>query len=140
MDTPPRPDIARRRLLKSIGGGLALIPLMQLFGCSREDPQAPVEPPETADAEDATPAEQPTAPAPDMPRLSEDDPAARALGYRHATSDVDQAAFPRHELDQKCSNCALYTGGGGDQWGGCDIFPGKLVNADGWCNAWAPKA
>ena len=27
----------------------------------------------------------------------------------------------------------------GDAWRPCQIFPGKLVNAKGWCSVWAPK-
>ncbi|MDZ7787112.1 MAG: high-potential iron-sulfur protein [Halofilum sp. (in: g-proteobacteria)] len=26
------------------------------------------------------------------------------------------------------------------EWGGCNIFPGKVVARDGWCNAWAKQA
>jgi len=39
-----------------------------------------------------------------------------------------------------CSNCALIQGNDGDEWRPCQIFPGKLVNANGWCSVWAPKA
>ncbi|WP_187345556.1 high-potential iron-sulfur protein, partial [Photobacterium damselae] len=27
----------------------------------------------------------------------------------------------------------------GDEWRPCAIFPDKLVNANGWCSAYAPK-
>ena len=106
---------ARRRALKLIGGGVALIPLAGLRTAA-------------ADGE--------------MPHVAEDDPAAVALGYRHSAADVDVEKYPRKAGEagamQKCSNCVLYQGG--ESWGGCSIFPGKLVNAEGWCNAWAPKA
>ena len=41
--------------------------------------------------------------------------------------------------DQNCANCALIAGNDGDEWRPCQIFPGKLVNAKGWCSVWAPK-
>ena len=78
-----------------------------------------------------------------MPKVSEDDAQAKALGYRHDNTQVDTSAYPKkaNNPDQRCSNCALYVDAQGpDGWGGCGIFPGKLVNAEGWCNVWAPKA
>ncbi|MDP2532896.1 high-potential iron-sulfur protein [Photobacterium damselae subsp. piscicida] len=38
-----------------------------------------------------------------------------------------------------CANCALIQGKDGDEWRPCAIFPDKLVNANGWCSAYAPK-
>ena len=82
--------------------------------------------------------------AADMPKLDEADPQAASLGYRHDASTVDVAAFPKRAGDegakQLCSNCQLYTGAADSEWGPCSIFPGKLVAANGWCNAWVPKA
>ena len=46
----------------------------------------------------------------------------------------------RFEAGQACKNCALYSDTDDAQWGGCSIFPGKLVNADGWCNVYAPMS
>ena len=69
-------------------------------------------------------------------RVSEDDPAAAALGYKHDGSTVDAAKYPQHKADQLCSNCKLYIAGDDEGWGNCGIFPGKQVNADGWCAAW----
>ncbi|MDH5620575.1 MAG: high-potential iron-sulfur protein [Gammaproteobacteria bacterium] len=31
-------------------------------------------------------------------------------------------------------------GNDGDEWRPCQIFPGKVVNAAGWCSVWAAKA
>jgi hypothetical protein len=28
----------------------------------------------------------------------------------------------------------------GDEWRPCNLFPGKLVNAHGWCKVWQAKA
>lgn len=41
--------------------------------------------------------------------------------------------------DKSCSNCALYTPSG-DKAGKCGIFPGELVAAAGWCQAYNKKA
>jgi hypothetical protein len=73
-------------------------------------------------------------------RLEESDAQAGALGYRHDTTKVDKAKFPKHTADQVCANCQLYQGKASDAWGGCSIFPGKQVNAKGWCSAWVKKA
>jgi hypothetical protein len=80
-----------------------------------------------------------TAWAQDMPRQTEDDPAARALGYVHNASNVDANRYPRYESGQLCSNCNLIQGSDGDAWRPCDIFPGRLVAANGWCSAWVPR-
>ncbi|MFT5572789.1 MAG: hypothetical protein ACI9FR_001713 [Cryomorphaceae bacterium] len=71
-------------------------------------------------------------------RLAEDDPTAMALSYKEKSTEVDSAKHANHNDTQLCSNCSLYTGGA-DPWGGCAIFPGKLVAADGWCAAYAAK-
>lgn len=71
--------------------------------------------------------------------LSEDNPQAQALGYKHDTTTIDGGKFPNHSADQNCANCMLFQGGGED-WGGCGIFPGKQVKATGWCSAWVKKA
>lgn len=78
--------------------------------------------------------------AQDMPKLSPDDPAAKSLRYVHDASTVDPASRPNPAENQVCSNCALIQGEEGETWRPCQIFPGKLVNANGWCSAWAPKA
>ncbi|MDX1571281.1 MAG: high-potential iron-sulfur protein [Xanthomonadales bacterium] len=80
-----------------------------------------------------------TAFASDLPELSEDDPQAQALGYKADTADVDGAKFPNHSVDQKCLNCQLWQGGD-EGLGPCAIFPGKGVQAEGWCSAWVKKA
>jgi hypothetical protein len=38
-----------------------------------------------------------------------------------------------------CANCALYQGADGSKRGACQIFPGKEVEAAGWCASWAPQ-
>jgi hypothetical protein len=46
---------------------------------------------------------------------------------------------PLFKPSSHCANCVQLTGKEGDEWRPCNIFPGKLVNANGWCKVWAPK-
>ncbi len=78
--------------------------------------------------------------AQDMPKLTEDDPMAQGMKYVHDASTVDPATRANPAPEQNCANCALIQGADGDEWRPCQIFPGKLVNAKGWCMVWAPKA
>ena len=81
-----------------------------------------------------------TARADDLPHVAEDDPMAMAMKYTHDSSSVDPSTRANPAPDQVCSNCALVQGADGDEWRPCQIFPGKAVNAKGWCSVWAPKA
>ena len=67
--------------------------------------------------------------AADMPHLDPEDAQAKGLSYVHKSAKADN-----------CSNCQLYTGDAGADWGPCAIFPGKHVSAAGWCSAWVKKA
>ncbi len=78
--------------------------------------------------------------ADDLPQLSTDDPMAQAMKYTHDASTVDSATRVNTAVDQTCANCALVQGNDGDAWRPCQIFPGKAVNAGGWCSVWAPKS
>jgi hypothetical protein len=78
--------------------------------------------------------------ASDLPQLSEDDPMAKAMKYTHDASSVDPSTRNNPAPEQNCANCALIQGEDGAAWRPCQIFPGKVVNADGWCSVWAPKA
>lgn len=72
--------------------------------------------------------------AAEMPKLELDDPQAKGLNYVHDASEAsDNAAF---QEGSHCANCLQWTGGE-QEWGGCNIFPGKAVHRDGWCSAWA---
>jgi hypothetical protein len=77
--------------------------------------------------------------AQDLPKLAEDDPQATAMKYTNDATTVDAAARPNPAPDQHCGNCALLQGEEGEEWRPCQIFPGKLVNVNGWCSVWAPK-
>lgn len=75
-----------------------------------------------------------------MPKLEESDAMAQALGYKHDASDVNFEQFPSRadqaSANEFCKNCVHYQAAPDVQWAPCTIFPGKLVNADGWCSAW----
>ena len=77
-----------------------------------------------------------TVSAEELPRVSEDDPMAKALNYVHDARTVDAA---KRFSDRYCNNCALYAGNADAEWDKCSIFPGKVVAGEGWCSAWAPK-
>ncbi len=53
---------------------------------------------------------------------------------------VDPALRTQPAADQSCANCAQLQGNEGDEWRPCAIYVGKLVNANGWCSVWVPKA
>ncbi|MDP5134604.1 high-potential iron-sulfur protein [Rheinheimera baltica] len=58
-----------------------------------------------------------------------ENPQAKALQYVHKSA----------KEGQNCANCILLQGNAGEAWRPCGVFPGKLVNAEGWCAAWAKK-
>jgi len=150
---------SRRKFLKLGGTGLALIPLANLVGCSDESGQTPAaqQPAQKSAASESTPAKpapseaagsmepaaQASAPAPTaaLTKLDESEPTAIALGYRHDATQVDTTKFPRYQAGQHCASCMLFQPdvGGEAGWGACSIFPGKLVDANGWCSAFVAK-
>ena len=71
--------------------------------------------------------------AEDLPHLTIDDPTAKALNY---TEDATKAPAP-HQAGQACSNCNFFSGSAA--YGPCQLFPGKAVNAKGWCSGYAKK-
>lgn len=146
MSDQPNSRANRRQFLKLAGGGVAVLPLAALTGCSGEQPPAappaaPAPPPPAATpAPPSAAPSAPPAPPAQMARLALDDPQAKSLGYVHDAANVDQEKYARFEPGQNCANCALFQAKGDEEWAGCSIFPGKLVNAAGWCNVYAPKA
>ncbi|MFO8153825.1 high-potential iron-sulfur protein [Thioalkalivibrio sp.] len=102
-------DPTRRRLLRLGVAGIVAIPALPLI----------------------------FAPAAANERVSEDDPQAKALHYRHDVSDVDHEAF---EDGQNCANCELFSDPGASEWGPCEAFGGRLVATDGWCKSWVPRS
>lgn len=103
--------LSRRRLLKGAMIGLAAAPAAALL--SREA---------SANAK----------------LVSETDPQAKSLAYVHDASKVDAKANPMYKPGQKCLNCIQYPAKTGPE-GPCNIFPGKVVKAEGWCKVWVLK-
>jgi len=68
-------------------------------------------------------------------KLDPNDAQAKALGYVHDTTAVDEGKWASHSAEQNCATCQLKQGADGE-WIGCAIFPNKLVNRNGWCSAW----
>lgn len=105
---------SRREFLQSSAVGMAAVPLIDLLGAR-------------------------SAWAAGETRITEDDPVAAALGYKHDASTVDTAKWPKKALpggeNEFCHNCLQYKETE-EGWGTCTIFPGKLVAAEGWCNVW----
>lgn len=96
----------RRALLRRAALGLSLAPL--LLG-------------ETSPAAEAQ-----------LPLISEQDPAAKAVHY---VADASRAKGATSGAD--CSSCSLYGAAAGAAQGTCSLFPGKLVKAAGWCSSWS---
>ena len=68
-----------------------------------------------------------------LPKLTLDNPQAKALGY---TNDGDDSKNPAHKPGSTCSNCQFFTA----STGACALFAGFAVSPKGWCSAWAKKA
>src|SRR5271170_1243639 len=66
------------------------------------------------------------------PHLSPTDPVAQSLGYHEDAKTVAANAkdFPTYQAGQMCSTCLQLQGNAGDPWRPCNIFAGKLVNAN----------
>lgn len=70
-----------------------------------------------------------------LPHLSESDPLAKSLGYQSNAKSVDKSKFPTYKAGERCGECRFFQGTPGQSsgYGGCQIFAGYSVNADGWC-------
>ena len=77
--------------------------------------------------------------AADLPHLAPSDPVAVALSYHESAKTVEAAKFPNYKPGQMCSNCLQLTGKEGDAWRPCNLVPGKLVSAGGWCKVYVKK-
>ena len=71
--------------------------------------------------------------------LRAEDPVARSLLYYPSTEDVpaDHPLASSHQPDQTCATCIHIRGNEGEEVRKCPIYPGRLVNAGGWCSVWA---
>ena len=68
-------------------------------------------------------------------QLDPADPLASALSYVH-----DGAQSARAADTDRCGVCLQFTSDDAASWGSCNTFQGKLVNGQGWCSAFVPKA
>ena len=75
-----------------------------------------------------------------LPHVAESEPMATALGYRNDATQVDRKKFANFQPGTDCDDCVQFEGKKGEAWGPCKIFPGKAVNAKGWCTAFQKKA
>lgn len=104
---------SRRRFLMGLAGAAALVPLTR-----------------SINAQAAT-----------APHLAESDPTAMTLGYVENAAKLDSAKEAIYKKGSHCAACSLYQAAqaaGG--YAPCAAFPGKVVNANGWCRAYAAKA
>jgi hypothetical protein len=114
--------ISRREALKNLALGAGTLLVARAAGAASTEPAKP--PPATGP----------------LPHLVPTDPLAVALSYHESAKTVEVAKFPTYKPDQKCGTCLQLTGKVGDPWRPCNLFPGKLVNAEGWCKVWVKKA
>ena len=77
--------------------------------------------------------------AAEPPHLQPKDPTAVALGYNEDATKVDVTQFPNYKSGQTCATCLQLKGESGQPWRPCNLFPGKLVNANGWCRVWVKR-
>lgn len=77
----------------------------------------------------------------EVPHVSLDDPTAKALYYVEDATKVDKSnpMAVNYKEGQHCANCVQLQGEEGVAWRPCNLFPGKLVSASGWCSAWSMK-
>ena len=73
------------------------------------------------------------------PHISEDDPLAKALGYKNDASAVDKSKYPTYKPGQVCGTCRFFQGTAGQAWGPCQVLAMKAVNAKGWCVSYSAK-
>jgi len=77
--------------------------------------------------------------AAELPHLSEDDTNAKALHYHTDATKAPRIDLPNSAAeDQFCNNCQNIMSDNGE-WRPCRLFPGKAVNANGWCAGWTKK-
>ncbi len=76
--------------------------------------------------------------AAESPHLDVKDPAAVALGYVEDATQVDAKKYPTYVKGSRCDNCLLLQGSSG-AYRPCNLFPGKLVSAAGWCSGWTAE-
>ena len=75
-----------------------------------------------------------------LKNVEETEPKATAIGYRHDSTKVDRARYPKHEGTQKCQNCLAWAPDkSADEWGECDLMSDRMVNRNGWCSSYKKR-
>lgn len=79
--------------------------------------------------------------AAELPHLNEDDSTAKILNYHHDATKAPRAdkSGVRPAQEQFCHNCRFIQSDSGE-WRPCQLFPGKAVNANGWCASWIDQS
>lgn len=72
-----------------------------------------------------------------LPKLSPDNPQAKALAY---TEDAKTVKHPTYKPGSACANCNFFKAPPTQEYGPCMLFPKNSVAAKGWCSAWVKKA
>ena len=72
--------------------------------------------------------------------LDPQDHDAEALSYHENAATVDTKQFPTYQPGQRCGKCVQLGGDDGEQWRPCRVMEGKLVSANGWCEAFFSKS
>lgn len=110
------PQLSRRRATGILLAGSALLPLSSLLRSTAAHAQ-------------------------ELPAVAADDPTAVALKYVEDATKAERAdKMGVAGKDQTCVNCQFVQGKDGDARRPCALFPGKSVNAAGWCMSWTKKA
>lgn len=73
--------------------------------------------------------------AADEQHVTDADPTAKVLGY---VEDATTTKSPLYKAGTTCSTCQFYAGPAAG-YGSCQLFPGKVVNAKGWCTSYTDK-
>lgn len=118
---------SRRDAVKTMLGGLAAVPVMNLVATAAAYAQ---------DLPAVDPATDPTAQA-----LKYNPDATQAGRFTVNESGEKLAVRPGAPAEEQfCHNCNFATTDAGEGWKVCTLFPGKKVAADGWCTSWTAKA
>jgi len=72
-------------------------------------------------------------------KVDPNEPQAKSLGYVEDATKVDAKANPNYKAGQHCANCLQAQVKEGEPYVPCNIFPGKLVNVNGWCKVWVKR-
>ncbi|RUL77591.1 high-potential iron-sulfur protein [Dyella choica] len=68
----------------------------------------------------------------ELPHLTDADPTAKAMNY---IEDATASKNALYRVGSLCANCQFYRGPDAG-YGICQLFPGKAVNAKGWCSSY----